>query len=355
MQREHGSAKRRAPPKQSAGGRPKREVATGRKLRGAKKAKLPTFVRPQLATLVDDVPRGDAWLHEIKFDGYRILCRIDNGRAVLLTREAQDWTGYFRSIAEAAKKLPVSQALLDGEIVALEEDGTTNFQRLQNSLRQNATANLIYFVFDLLYRDGQDLTSAPLLARKELLEKILKKAADEAMGPLRFSDHWMGQGESLLDKACQMGLEGIIAKRADQPYRSGRSRDWLKIKCVQSQEFVIGGFTDPAGARAGLGALLVGVYDDGKKLRYAGRVGTGFTDKTLKDLRARLGKLLRNSSPFDPAPERRQAKGVHWVEPELVGEVVFTGWTREGLLRHPSFKGLREDKPPAQIQQESAV
>ena len=320
---------------------------------GAKAAKLPAFVSPQLATLVDSIPAGDAWLHEIKFDGYRILCRIDDGRVSLLTREAQDWTHRFQPIAAAAKKLPVRQALLDGEVVALEDDGTTNFQLLQNSLNQSAAAHIVYFAFDLLYLDGHDLTSSPLLSRKELLEAKTPDNAKDAS--IRYSEHWIGQGDALFEKACQMGLEGIIAKRADQPYRSGRSRDWLKIKSLKSQEFVIGGFSDPAGSRVGLGALLLGVYDDEKKLRYAGRVGTGFNDQTLRELRARLDKLIQSSPSFVKPPVGREAKGVHWVKPELVGEVAFTGWTRDGILRHPSFKGLREDKPSSQIQRERPV
>ena len=324
---------------------------------GAKTAKLPPFVAPQLATLVDSVPAGDEWLHEVKFDGYRILCRIDDGRVSLLTREAQDWTHRFQPIAAAAKKLPARQALLDGEVVALEDDGTTNFQLLQNSLNQSATANLVYFAFDLLYLDGYDLTSSPLLSRKELLEQLLEtKTPDSAKGAnIRYSDHWIGQGDALFEKARQMGLEGIIAKRADQPYRSGRSRDWLKIKSLKSQEFVIGGFSDPAGSRVGLGALLLGVYDEEKKLRYAGRVGTGFNDKTLRELRSRLDKLTQSASPFVKPPVGREAKGVHWVKPELVGEVAFTGWTRDEVLRHPSFKGIREDKSSNKIQRERPV
>jgi bifunctional non-homologous end joining protein LigD len=323
---------------------------------GAKSAKLPDFVPPQLATLVDSVPAGDEWLHEIKFDGYRILCRIDNGRVSLLTREAQDWTHRFQTVAATANKLPVHQALLDGEVVALEDDGTTNFQRLQNSLNQSAAANIVYFAFDLLYLDGYDLTRSPLLSRKKLLERfVIKNLGNGPAATIRYSEHWLGQGKALFEKACQMGLEGIIAKRADQPHRSGRSRDWLKIKSLQSQEFVIGGFTDPAGSRVGFGALLLGVYDEDKTLRYAGRVGTGFNDKLLRDLRTRLGKLIHSSPPFVKPPAGREAKGAHWVKPELVGEVAFTGWTRDGVLRHPSFKGLREDKPANKIQRETAT
>ncbi len=224
---------------------------------------------------------------------------------------------------------------------------------MQNSLKEHAPVKLVYFIFDLLYLDGRDLTALPLLARKEALAKLLGAKTQAAASDLiRYSDHWIGQGDELFDKACQTGLEGIISKRLDQPYRPGRSRDWLKIKCVHSQEFVIAGFTDPAGSRSGFGALVLGVYDDNKSLHYAGRVGTGFTETSLRDLRARMDKLVVRSSPFTEALPRGQAKGVHWIKPKLVGEVAFTGWTKDKLLRHPSFKGLREDKPAAKVQRE---
>lgn len=322
---------------------------------GIKASSLPGFVKPQLATLVDSIPHGNQWLHEIKFDGYRMLCRIDRGRAALVTREAQDWTRRFMWIAETAGTLVAGQALLDGEVVAFDEEGRTDFQLLQNSMRNSVAENLVYFAFDLLYIDGQDWREATLAARKKRLEELLKsKGGGEPHGPIRYSEHWIGQGEALFAKACDMGLEGIVSKRVDRPYRSGRSRDWLKVKCHQNQEFVIGGFTEPAGSRAGLGALLLGIYGDDQRLRYAGRVGTGFTSKTLTELRARFDGLVQRSSPFIDPPTGRQARGVHWVKPELVGEVEFTGWTRDGVLRHPSFKGLREDKPPQQIRREEA-
>ena len=319
----------------------------------AKSAKFPAFYQAQLATLVDQVPRGENWLHEIKFDGYRILGRIDEGRVSLLTREAHDWTQRFKVCADALKNLPVRQASLDGEIVALKEDGTSDFQLLQNSLREHEPVKLVYFIFDLLYLDGRDLTALPLLARKEALAKLFgAKIHAGGSDLIRYSEHWIGQGDELFDKACQTGLEGIISKRLDQPYRPGRSRDWLKIKCVHSQEFVIAGFTDPAGSRSEFGALVLGVYDDNKSLHYAGRVGTGFTETSLRDLRARMDKLGVSSPPFAEALPRGQARGVHWIKPKLVGEVAFTGWTKDKLLRHPSFKGLREDKPAAKVQRE---
>jgi len=321
-----------------------------------KPSRLPDFIQPQLATLVNSIPKGEEWLHEIKLDGYRILCRIDNDAVTFLTREAKDWTERFKALAGAAKELPARQAFLDGEVVALDAKGLNDFQLLQNSLKGNISSNLVYYVFDLLHLDGRDLTTTPLVERKELLRSILPSNRGPKSAPsLRYSDHWIGKGEALFDKACAMGLEGIISKRKNEPYRSGRSKDWLKIKCVKSQEFVIGGFTDPAGSRANLGALLLGVYDDAGKLRYAGRVGTGFNTTTLADLRARLDKIERQSTPFINPPTGTDARGVHWVKPDLVGEVVFTGWTSDSLLRHPSFKGLREDKPAGKVKREEAA
>ena len=316
--------------------------------KNARKTKMADFYPPQLATLVDRVPAGDEWLHEIKYDGYRILARLDQGQVKLLTREAHDWTARFKPCAEALLRLPARQAFLDGEIAALREDGTSDFQLLQNSLRERKPIQLVYFVFDLLYLDGADLRATRLLQRKEMLQKLLTRAP----AAVRYSEHWIGQGDELFQKAGASGLEGIISKRGDQPHRPRRSGDWLKIKCVRSQEFIIAGYTDPAGSRSNFGALLLGVYENNGALRYAGRVGTGFTDTSLRDLHARMDKLKSEASPFSQALPRRQSKGVHWIEPKLVCEVAFTGWTEDKILRHPSFKGLREDKPPAQIRRE---
>ena len=316
----------------------------------ARKSPLPEFVAPQLATLVDRVPQGDDWLHEIKFDGYRILCRISDGKICLITRNRQDWTERLSFLAQAATELPVEHALLDGEVVALNENGTTNFQLLQNSLSTHASDNLAYYVFDLLHLNGNDLMTLPLLTRKETLAEIVK--AKSASFPIRYSEHWLGQGDRLYDEACRSGLEGVISKKAHEPYRSGRSRDWVKTKCVQNQEFVIGGFTDPAGSRAGLGALLVGVHDERGRLVYAGKVGTGFSRQSLTELRNRLDPRVSKASPFVNPPRGAEARGVHWVQPELIGAVSFAEWTSDNMLRHPSFQGLREDKPPVAITRE---
>ena len=327
-----------------------RQKASRPDLQGARKSQLPDFVAPQLATLVDRVPQGKDWLHEIKFDGYRILCRISNRRISLVTRNRQDWTERLTFLVRAAGELPVDNALIDGEVVALNENGTTNFQLLQNSLSTHATENLVFYVFDLLHLNGNDLMQLPLLTRKEILVEILKSKSSSSA--IRYSEHWLGEGDRLYDEACRSGLEGVISKRADQPYKPGRGRDWVKTKCVQNQEFVIGGFTDPAGSRAGLGALLVGVHDERGRLVYAGKVGTGFSRQSLIDLRSRLDSLASKAPPFINPPRGAEARGVHWVKPELIAAISFTEWTGDSMLRHPSFEGLREDKPPVAITRE---
>jgi bifunctional non-homologous end joining protein LigD len=303
--------------------------------------------------LVDRVPDGAEWLHEIKFDGYRTLCRIDGTTVRFFTREGKDWTARFGALTDAAAQLRVRQAFLDGEIVVMDEQGVSHFQSLQEALGKNETTRLIYCVFDLLHLEGYDLTQAPLFMRKQILARLL--SAVDRNGAVRLSDHFMGEAEAFYRKACRLGLEGVISKRKDAPYRSGRGADWLKIKCHASQEFVIGGFTDPAGSRNGLGALLLGVQADRGGLLYAGKVGTGFTRQSLDKLRARLDRLAAQSPPFAKPPARSLRDGVHWVKPGLVAEVEFTGWTRDGLLRHPSFKGLREDKPAGKIKRERSM
>jgi bifunctional non-homologous end joining protein LigD len=316
-------------------------------LPNVRKSAIPEKIHPELATLVSQVPQGNDWIHEIKFDGYRALCRIEKGHASFYTREGNDWTDRFGKLPEAAASLPVNNALLDGEVVVLLPNGSTSFQALQNSLGKGKEQP-VYYVFDLLYLNGFDLRNVPLLRRKELLASLL---GQDGAGLIRFSDHFQGSGEDLFKSACQYSLEGIISKRADRPYVQGRTNDWLKIKCLNSQEFVIGGFTEPAGARTGFGALLVGTKENGG-LVYRGKVGTGYTDKTLKDLRFRFAKLEQEKSPFSNPPKGAAMRNVHWLKPELVAQVEFAAWTRDGILRHPSFQGLREDKKPSEIHRE---
>ncbi|WP_303902254.1 DNA ligase D [Thiohalomonas denitrificans] len=311
---------------------------------------LPAAMDAQLARLTDNPPEGEQWLHEIKFDGYRILARLDAGNVRLISRNGKDWTGKFGSIAAALADLPIQNAWLDGEICTLLPDGRTSFQGLQEALSKGHEEELVYFVFDLLYLDGLDLRDRPLKERKLDLKRMLERVGSGA-SLLRYADHITGHGTVFYEQACAHGLEGTLAKRVDAPYRSGRGGDWRKIKCLLQQEFVIGGFTDPTGGRKGLGALLLGVYENGS-LRYVGKVGTGFTEATLRDLHDRLRPLEQSEPPFTMGLPR-SSRHLHWVRPELVAEVQFAEWTREGILRTPSYQGLREDKPPTEVRREA--
>jgi bifunctional non-homologous end joining protein LigD len=315
---------------------------------GARRGPLPKHVEPQLATLVKEPPHGDDWLHEMKLDGYRILARVDKGKARLWSRNAKDWTERFPTVACAVEALAVPTAILDGEVAILLPDGTTSFNALQNAHGDAPAGELAYFVFDVIYLDGWSLTAASLEERKKVLHDLLAGSST----PLRYSEHVVGAGEEFFRQACRLKLEGIVSKKRDAPYTPGRMRTWLKVKCQQEQELVIGGFTDPEGQRSGLGALLLGVYDDGK-LRYAGKVGAGFSVKLAQDLRRKLDRLARSTSPFG-AKVPRMARA-HWVKPELVANVSFGEWTPDGRLRHPSFKSLREDKAPREVVREKPV
>lgn len=326
--------------------RPSRRSTTSIDLSKAPRAPMPSKIEPQLATLVKAAPEGDHWLHEIKLDGYRMVARIVGGKATFTSRNDQDWTGRFGLLVEAAQRLPVKQAILDGEVVVLEPDGTTSFQSLQNILSEHRTKDLIYFVFDLLYLDGHDLRRLPLEERKAILAKLVRHSD---RGPIRFVEHIEGHGPEFFEQACKAKLEGIISKRRDAPYRSGRVESWVKTKCGQRDEFVIVGFTDPERSRQGFGALLLGYHDDDGALVYAGRVGTGFSHQTLVDLRKRLDGIERATTPLEKRPTVPLGKGVHWVDPDLVAQVEFSNWTRDGILRHPSFQGLREDKEADEV------
>ena len=303
----------------------------------------------QLAQLVDEAPEGDEWLHEQKFDGYRILADLDHGNVELLSRRFNDWTQQFPSVADAVQQLRAKRAVIDGEVAVVMPDGRTSFQALQNAFGRR-DVNTVYFAFDLLELDGEDLAKLPLEDRKARLKKLIGK--DDI---IRYSDHVIGNGGKFFELACKQGLEGIISKRRDKPYMPGRGSTWRKTKCLLRQEFVIGGFTDPEGARTHVGALLVGYHEQGM-LKYAGKVGTGFTMKMLVELERALGPLEMAKCPFGPEPQRSwTGKGRHWVAPRLVCEVAFSEWTEDGRLRHPSFQGLRADKPAKDIIRERAA
>jgi bifunctional non-homologous end joining protein LigD len=303
---------------------------------------------PQLAQLVKAPPSGSEWLHEIKYDGYRIGCRMDGGHVKLLSRNGKDWTDAFPEIVRAARALRVRSALFDGELCYVMPDGRTSFQQLQNAFSGGSRDALVYFVFDLLYLNGRSLLGEPLEERKRLLKPLVLHDAR-----FQFAEHLDADGPEAFREACRLGLEGIVSKQRDQPYRSGKRVGWLKTKCVQRQEFVIGGFTDPEGSRQGIGALLVGHYE-GDRLAFAGKVGTGFTTKSARDLRIELNAIEVRECPFDPRPAGWLGRNAHWVKPTLVGEVVFTEWTNENKIRHPSFQGLRRDKDPKSVVRENA-
>jgi bifunctional non-homologous end joining protein LigD len=315
------------------------------KLKGARKQALPDMIEPQLATLVKSAPTGPAWVHEIKFDGYRMLCRIADGEAQIVSRTAKDWTAEFSAVAHALARLPVESAWLDGEVVVVDAHGRTRFQALQNALSGATTATLSYFAFDLLYLNGFDLRGVALAERKRLLQELLANAPMT----VKYSEHFAAPGEAFLQHACELGLEGMVSKRSDLPYQAGRGPAWQKMKCERSQEMVIGGFTDPEGSREGFGALLLGVYEPDGRLTYSGKVGTGFDTASLKSLSRSLKKLVQKESPFHNPPRGAEARRAHWVKPDLVAEVSFTEWTADGTLRHPSFKGLRADKPAKEV------
>jgi bifunctional non-homologous end joining protein LigD len=321
-----------------------------KKLPGAQRAPAPAPQPPPRATPSERALTGRTWLHEIKFDGYRIVAHIEHGKARLMTRNGHDWTARLRTQAKQLATLPVQQAILDGELVALTAGGASSFRELQEALSRKQTAPLTYQAFDLVYLDGHDLSAVPLLERKQALAQLLQAADFEPGGVVRYSDHVQGQGPDFFEQACTLGLEGIISKRADAPYRSGRGKLWLKVKCGrQNAEFVVGGYTPPAGARSGFGALLLGTPHDGQ-LEYAGRLGTGFSSRQLEQLHAQLQRDEIAHSPFSPSPMLPGSRGVHWVKPKLVVAVEYVERTRDGLLRQPSFVAVREDVEPEEIE-----
>jgi len=323
------------------------------KLAGAAKTAMPKKLTPQLAVLSAHPPKGDKWIHEIKFDGYRLLAFIKDGHVNLMTRNGLDWTQNFPDIAKAMARLKVDSAIVDGEAVVLDKDGRSDFQALQKVFKGKAEATPVLYAFDLPFCDGIDLRNTPLIQRKQRLEELLAKS--RVAPRISFSEHVLGDGDLVIAKACGMALEGIISKRVDAPYVSRREATWLKTKCGNRQEFVVIGYTDPQGARSGFGSLLLGYHDDKGRLVYGGRVGAGFGDQQLRRLHSQLKDIAQDKPPTDLPPPQRERRAAHWVKPNLVAEVRFTGWTRDGVLRHPTFIALRSDKPAAQIVREKPV
>jgi DNA ligase D-like protein (predicted ligase) len=328
----------------------------GTKRRSSREAALaspPDWIEPQLCKLVERAPSGDGWVHEVKFDGYRMAARIDHGDVQLLTRSGLDWTEKYPETAEALAKLPVTSAYIDGELCGVGADGVTSFALMQVA-GDTGTAALVYFAFDLMALDGAPIARLPLLQRKAKLAGILKKPP----AGVAYSEHNAGSGEAMREAACKLGLEGVVSKQIDSQYSPGNRGIWVKSKCLNRAEFVIVGWTDPEGSRSSIGALLLGYYEDGK-LKYAGRVGTGFSEKTLRMVHGKLTPLAIDTMPLSTAPPRKSRFGgtlslskVHWVKPTLVAEVTYLTWTDDGLLRHTVFVGLREDKPAKDVRRE---
>ncbi|MFL6746116.1 MAG: DNA ligase D [Sphingomicrobium sp.] len=334
-------------------GRTMAEIATGedvwRSNRGGHKggrgkqkpsAAPPPFEEPQLATLVDEVPTGNSWIHEYKYDGYRLLLSVGEGVATAWTRNGKDWSDKFKALVKAAAKLP-SGCLIDGEAVAVDDNGKPSFQLLQSTLKDSKGANLVYYAFDLLIDRGEDIRKLPNIERKERLAALLEGVSP----PLLYGDHIVGRGEAMLKAMCEQGGEGIVSKKASAAYQGTRTRNWLKIKCIQRQEFVIVGWSE-SDKRIGFRSLLLAAKEKGK-LTYVGKVGTGFSGKLIQELRDRMDPLEVDKAPVEVP--RADRKGAHFIRPELVAEIAFTEFTSDGILRHPSFLGLREDKPARDV------
>lgn len=331
----------------------KQSLVGPREIDGAIAARMPKSIGPQLATLVDVAPAGAEWLNEIKFDGYRMICRIEQGKAKFISRNQHDWTAKLHQLAETMNDLPVETAIFDGEVVALDTHGISRFQLLQNAFRDNRNDSLHYFVFDVLYWNGKDLMNVPLEDRKRLLKEILEDPSSSFAKQIHYTDHVIGDGPGFFEAAKKQDLEGIISKLRNRPYQVGRSREWLKTKSHKREEFVIGGYTEPEGQRSSIGALLIGYFDAQQRLHFAGKVGTGFSESTLGSLLKRLRPLIVQKSPFvDSSSHRSTTRNVNWTQPVVVAQIEFSDWTDDGKLRHPAFLGLREDKPAADVVRE---
>jgi bifunctional non-homologous end joining protein LigD len=325
------------------------------KRRTIEQAALPARIKPQLSRLVSKAPDGPDWAHEIKYDGYRMHARLDCGRVRLLTRTGLDWTTKYPTVAGAFATLRAETAYLDGELCGVRPDGTTSFATIQNASDGGNAASLVFYLFDLLYLDGRSLMALPLLERKSRLQRLLANAPDT----LSYSDHHVGQGSAFFEQAAKLGVEGIVSKRVNAAYAPGNRGLWLKIKALNREEFIVIGWTDPEGSRHRLGALLLGYYEPGGKLVYAGRAGTGLDGVELERLWRRLQPLATAKMPVDVPPPRTSRFGsplvlsrVHWVRPEMVVEVTYLTWTDDGLLRHVVYQGLREDKPAIEVRRD---
>ncbi|KLU20834.1 DNA ligase [Caballeronia mineralivorans PML1(12)] len=334
-----------------------RTLAHNPAIQEAVRAKLPVAMKPQLATLVDTPPSSNDWSYEIKFDGYRILVRIDREASKakstqIFTRNGHDWTDKFSRQVKALAKLDVESAWLDGEAVVLDDNDLPNFQKLQNAFDANRPQDIAVYFFDIPYLNGYDLRGVPLVQRRAILKALLEPLDDDALG---FSADFEFSVDDLLKSACDMALEGIIGKRRDSSYTSGRSSAWIKLKCRRRQEFVIGGYSEPTGSRGQFGALLLGVYDTHGKLQYAGRVGSGFDAATLRDIKKQLDAREIKTMPFAAAPKERSRTPLRWVKPELVAECNFAEWTSERIVRQASFVALRDDKPAREIVKEVPI
>ncbi|UVM36719.1 DNA ligase D [Pseudomonas sp. B21-017] len=340
-------AKSKPSPVKKPAARARRERSS--QLTGARKARLPELLKPELATLVESAPDGE-WSYEIKFDGYRVMARIDHDEVKLFTRNGHDWTHKLPEQAAALAALGLESAWLDGEMVVADEQGVPDFQALQNAFDAGRSASIVYYLFDLPYLNGVDLREVPVEARRAALATVLKPNENPL---LRFSDTFNESPEALLDSVCKMHMEGLIGKRLGSPYVSRRSSDWIKLKCKHRQEFIVVGFTDPKGSRSAFGALLLGLHDrDSGELRYAGKVGTGFSEASLKRLYEQLKPLQAKKPPVVNPPTGVEAKGVHWLKPVLLAEVAFAEMTKDGSVRQAVFHGLREDKPATDITEE---